>query len=55
MTEDDPTGPSPRERPAAGWVMMMHLCRMRAGFLLRVTHPYVEIKRLKGIWWMPWH
>jgi hypothetical protein len=46
-----------------GWVMMMHLCRMRlraggkflVGFLLRVAHSYVEIKRLKGIWWMPWH
>ena len=42
---------------------VMHLCRMRlraggkflADFLLRVAHSLVEIKRLKGIWWMPWH
>ncbi len=42
---------------------VMHLCRMRCGlggeflvgFLLRVAHSLVEIKRLKGIWWMPWH
>ena len=42
---------------------VMHLCRMRlragdeflVGFLLRVAHSLVEIKRLKGIWWMPWH
>jgi hypothetical protein len=24
------------------------------GWLLRVAHE-VRIKRLKGIWWMPWH
>ncbi|CBS88334.1 protein of unknown function (plasmid) [Azospirillum lipoferum 4B] len=30
----------------------------RAGLFLRVAHSVfvgVEIKRLKGIWWMPWH
>ena len=35
----------------------MHLAVLcvRLGLPLRVAQPLKRIKRLKGIWWMPWH